>query len=302
MYSLDYTSRWDTALLWNPQRQQREHYKRILVVLGEEPWLFSGVDYALSLATRHIGSVHFLSILSAPMTGLMPDMMGSAAIDAANLVSFGEYLLAQASAAADEADIPYSVTLRWGSIPETLRLVTQTNDYDSILMPPCMGTGFENWIHGCLPRRVASAVRQPVITVPLQFSRGATVWQRATVVLNGTTADSTTLACAFSLAEEESLTLRLLYVVPFWRHRTQRLQQQMDIAASRASDKGLRYDMRCTTASLPRAIIETVGDHGSDVVLLACDAGSHAYFRGLFSRATLQRLSVPVVYLPPFAA
>jgi nucleotide-binding universal stress UspA family protein len=280
----------------------RSMYQRLMVLIGDEPWTQIPVAFALHLAARLGADVHFLINLTTPRAWGMPDLMASWALDVAALEMYGTAELTQASALAEEMGVSYTTSMRWGSIPETIRHMTALTSSDLIVMGPYVRAGFEPLL-GCYgARRVAAHVGLPVLVVPpcIEVTDDSVDWQRALVVPGDNRASEAAMAYSMRLAKEEQAALCLLQVAPQGQRAAARMPVAYALAEAQVAASGVSYDVRQAKGDTASAIVRAAEEQQCDIVILGTPSGS-LWSRLLYGcpiKAALNQTTRPVLLIP----
>lgn len=277
--------------------------QRLLVLVGDEPWSQEVVAHALHRAMRTGTEVHFLSILTTQLVWGMSDVMAASALDVSVFTAQGQYELAWAATAAEEADVPYTTSLRWGNIPATLRYTVKTARCALIVMGPYIRIGCEPLSGRYLARRVAVNVGQPVLVVPQSLAATGKnmTWQRALVVIDGATAADDVMEHAFMVtAQEERASLCLLQVTPPRGQAAARARAACTLAAAQAAAAGVAYNVQHATGDIAAAILKTAAAQQCDVVMLGISARNvwSRFWHGCPTTTLLEHTTLPVLLIP----
>jgi nucleotide-binding universal stress UspA family protein len=277
--------------------------QRLLVLVGDEPWSQDVVAHALHRAMRTAAEVHFLSILTTQLIWGMSDVMAASVLDVSVFTAQGQYELAWAAAAAEEADVPYTTSLRWGNIPATIRYTVKTARCALIVMGPYIRIGCEPLSGRYLARRVAVNVGQPVLVVPqsLTVTGENVAWQRVLVVVDGATAIDDVMEHVFMVAaQEERVTLCFLQVTPPRGQAAARARTACTFAAAQAAAAGVAYDVHHATGDMAAAILKTAAAQQCDVVMLGIPARNvwSRFWCGCPTTTLLDRTTLPVLLIP----
>lgn len=119
------------------------------------------------------------------------------------------HVLAQAVAAAEDAGVPYTVTLRWGTVPHAILQTADERDCDLIVMGSPACPGWPHILGGYITKKVVAKARQTVLIVGSAPSRlpGTTTthWSRTLVVTAGIPSATGAVEYALTLAQTYAL-------------------------------------------------------------------------------------------------
>jgi nucleotide-binding universal stress UspA family protein len=279
----------------------------MLVALGEQPWSSAAVSYGIALAAHTGAEVRFLQVPVLPLVTGTPDTSPGSALVVDGLVAHSQATLSWAATAAEEAGVPYTTTMRWGRVVDTILWTADAEDCDLIVVGAPQRPEWQYLLRGSITRRVATSTRWPVLVVPQLRSHPETVirWSRALVVTDGSPDADITMEYALTLAQAENLDVSLLHVEAAWSpgrtgRSMRRAQEFCTLAAAQAAAAGLRYDVQVATGQAIPTILQAAAHSQCEVIILGVSEGVpwQQLWRSLLTRAVLAEASCPVLLVP----
>jgi nucleotide-binding universal stress UspA family protein len=268
-------------------------YKRVLVAVGDDPQVDTPVEYAITLAARTGAEVCFLRVLTVPLVCGAPDMVACSTLAMESVMHANEHVLACAVEAAVEARVSYTVTLRWGAIPDAIMQTAEETDCELIVVgsPVCPGWR-QRRLNGYIARKVVAKARQPVLVIgqsPPDIP-GASLWPRLLVVTDDSPCAEAAVEYALALAQEEALEVCLLHIDPARSPfasfgAASRAKNTLALAAAWAAASGVNYAVQQAAGDVVSAILEAATRQQCDAIILGVH-GSPRWQRILYDRTT----------------
>lgn len=254
-------------------------YRRILVVIGDQSWDDTPVEYAIALAAETGAELSILTVPLLPLIAGMPDVMACMlALESA--VAQSEVMLADAAAAAEQAGVSYTTRVRWGNTADMVLRTAEEEDCDLIIV----GSHACTWRSRRLLRHVittlTTSARQPllVITEPPEEAYKGTNWTRLLVVHDGSPRGEAAVQYSLAMAQEAALDVFLLHVqdlgLPYGidsLRGTHSRQDMSTLTAARTAIAGVSYDVVVGLGNTATAITETAVDRACDVIVLGIE-------------------------------
>lgn len=282
-------------------------YRRILVATGDQPWCSAAVSHGIALAAHTGAALHFLHVLTLPIITGTPDTSPGASLVVESLEDQGKDILAWVATAAEQADVPYSTTMRWGRIVDTILSTAEAEDCDLIVVGTPARRLWHPLLRGDIALRTARYAQQPVMVVkqPLLYPNEGIRWSHALVVTDGSPSTEGTMAYALTLAQAEDLDVSLLHVKAAWlpgkaEQATVWTKETGTLVAAHAAAAGIRSDVQVALQHPVPTILQTAADSQCDVIILGMHRGSYwqRFWAQHYTRAVIVQAACPVLLVP----
>ncbi len=142
-------------------------FEKILVATGGSPWSNNAVGAAVQLAAELKKELLIAHILEDDPQYGQPDLDPTEPQVKEQMEETGRSILQQATERADQAEVAYTAHMVWGSIPEQLVEIAQTQACDLIVMGTRHLTGDKRLMSGRICNAVLATSTCPVLVVPL---------------------------------------------------------------------------------------------------------------------------------------
>jgi nucleotide-binding universal stress UspA family protein len=258
-------------------------FKRILAVSGGQPWVDASVEYALALAAETGAELSLLSVPLPPVVAGMPDLSMCSGIVLESIVAESETVLASIVAAAEQAEVPCTVHVRWGNTADMILRTAVEDDCDLIIIGSYADTWRSRWLLGHLLTKVTTYARQPllVVTAPAEESYAGAAWSRLLVVHDGSRRGAAPVHYALALAQAAALDVCVLHVNTGWQPAnidasclTPEVQSMLSLATTQAAIAGVHHDVILAAGNRVTAIVETAAARACGVIVLGAAQGN----------------------------
>ncbi len=286
-------------------------YRKVLVAIGGSPWSDAALSYAISLVAATGADLTILTVLASPVAYTMPDVMASSELLMESIERQGHELIAQASAKADAAAVPYSAVARWGSVPETILQTAQEGQCDLIILGSRVITGWKRLVIGRTLNAVTARCEQPLLVIkhPPAVDLGQPTWRRLLVATGGSPWSDMAVDHALKLAQENGLEVCIL-CVDASRAAGAPLDDNSgakDILANaeaRAAAAGVTYEARLAYGNVTEAVLETASNRQCDAIVMGSRGmtGLKRLMIGSISNAVAAKSLLPVMIVKRFLA
>jgi nucleotide-binding universal stress UspA family protein len=265
------------------------------------------VSYSIALAAYTGAELHFLRVVSLPLITGTPDTVAGSSFVVESVVEHSAVTLSWVAEAAEQADVPYTTTMRWGRVAQTILWTAEEEDCDLIVLGAHARPRWQQPLRGYVARQVAASARRPVLVIQQQSPVACepVYWSRALVVTDATPDTSLTLEHAFALAQAEDLDVRLLHVKAAWppgsaRQAERTAKEICTLAAAQAAATGVRYAVRVATGPAAPAILQAAAEHQCDVIILGMHENTYwqQFRRSHLIREVTTKASCPVLLVP----
>lgn len=142
-------------------------FEKILVATGGSPWSNNAVGAAVQLAAELKKELLIAHILEDDPQYGQPALDPTEPQVKEQMEETGRSILQQATERADQAGVAYTAHMVWGSIPEQLVEIAQTQACDLIVMGTRHLTGDKRLMSGRICNAVLATSTCPVLVVPL---------------------------------------------------------------------------------------------------------------------------------------
>ena len=285
-------------------------YRKVLVAIGGSPWSDAALSYAISLAAATGADLTILTVLASPVAYTMPDVMSSSELLMESIERQGHELIAQASARAEAAEVPYSAVAKWGSVPETILQTTQEEQCDLIVLGSRVVTGWKRLMIGRTLNAVTARCEQPLLVIkhPLAVELGQPTWRRLMVATGGSPWSDMAVDHALKLAQENRLDVCLLCVDSSRAAAGDPLDDNSgakDILANaeaRAAAAGVTYEAHLAYGDVTEAVLETASSRQCDAIVMGSRGmtGLKRLMIGSISNAVAAKSLLPVMIVKRF--
>ncbi len=285
-------------------------YRKVLVAIGGSPWSDAALSYAISLAAATGADLTILTVLASPVAYTMPDVMSSSELLMESIERQGHELIAQASARAEAAEVPYSAVAKWGSVPETILQTTQEEQCDLIVLGSRVVTGWKRLMIGRTLNAVTARCEQPLLVIkhPLAVELGQPTWRRLLVATGGSPWSDMAVDHALKLAQENRLDVCLLCVDSSRAAAGDPLDDNSgakDILANaeaRAAAAGVTYEAHLAYGDVTEAVLETASSRQCDAIVMGSRGmtGLKRLMIGSISNAVAAKSLLPVMIVKRF--
>ena len=140
-------------------------FEKIIVATGGSPWSNNAVRTAVQLAADVHGQLLIAHVLEDDPQYGQPDLDPDDPQVREQMEETGRSILQQATGRAEQAEVAHTTHLVWGSIPEQLVCLAQTQGCDLIVMGSPLKTGWIRFFQPSYAKHVAANARQPVLVV-----------------------------------------------------------------------------------------------------------------------------------------
>ena len=287
-------------------------YRKVLVAIGGSPWSDAALSYAVSLVAATGADLTILTVLASPVAYTMPDVMASSELLMESIERQGHELIAQASAKADAAAVPYSAVARWGSVPETILQTAQEGQCDLIILGSRVITGWKRLVIGRTLNAVTARCEQPLLVIkhPPAVDLGQPTWRRLLVATGGSPWSDMAVDHALKLAQENGLEVCILCVDASRAAAGAPLDDNSgakDILANaeaRAAAAGVTYEARLAYGNVTEAVLETASNRQCDAIVMGSRGmtGLKRLMIGSISNAVAAKSLLPVMIVKRFLA
>jgi nucleotide-binding universal stress UspA family protein len=285
-------------------------YRKVLVAIGGSPWSDAALSYAISLAAATGADLTILTVLASPVAYTMPDVMSSSELLMESIERQGHELIAQASARAEAAEVPYSAVAKWGSVPETILQTAQEEQCDLIVLGSRVVTGWKRLMIGRTLNAVTARCEQPLLVIkhPLAVELGQPTWRRLLVATGGSPWSDMAVDHALKLAQENRLDVCLLCVDSSRAAAGDPLDDNSgakDILANaeaRAAAAGVTYEAHLAYGDVTEAVLETASSRQCDAIVMGSRGmtGLKRLMIGSISNAVAAKSLLPVMIVKRF--
>ena len=285
-------------------------YRKVLVAIGGSPWSDAALSYAISLAAATGADLTILTVLASPVAYTMPDVMSSSELLMESIERQGHELIAQASARAEAAEVPYSAVAKWGSVPETILQTTQEEQCDLIVLGSRVVTGWKRLMIGRTLNAVTARCEHPLLVIkhPLAVELGQPTWRRLLVATGGSPWSDMAVDHALKLAQENRLDVCLLCVDSSRAAAGDPLDDNSgakDILANaeaRAAAAGVTYEAHLAYGDVTEAVLETASSRQCDAIVMGSRGmtGLKRLMIGSISNAVAAKSLLPVMIVKRF--
>lgn len=142
-------------------------FEKIIVATGGSPWSNNAVRTAVQLAGESQRNLLITHVLEDDPQYGQPDLDPTDPQVREQMEETGRSILQHATARAEQAGVAHATRLVWGSIPEQLVRLAQTEGYDLIVMGTRHLTGDKRLMTGRICNAVVATSPCPVLVVPL---------------------------------------------------------------------------------------------------------------------------------------
>lgn len=142
-------------------------FEKIIVATGGSPWSNNAVRTAVQLAAELNRDLLIAHVLEDDPQYGQPDLDPSDPHVREQMEATGRSILQQATTRAEQAGVAHTTHLKWGSIPEQLVGLVQTEGCDLIIMGTRHLTGDKRLMTGRICNAVLATSPCPVLVVPL---------------------------------------------------------------------------------------------------------------------------------------
>lgn len=142
-------------------------FEKIIVATGGSPWSNHAVRTAVQLAADVNGQLLIAHVLEDDPQYGQPDLDPDDPQVREQMEETGRSILQQATRRAEQAEVAHTTHLVWGSIPEQLVRLAQTQGCDLIVMGTRHLTGDKRLMTGRICNAVVATSPCPVLIVPL---------------------------------------------------------------------------------------------------------------------------------------
>jgi len=142
-------------------------FEKIMVATGGSPWSNNAVGTAVQLAADVNGQLLIAHVLEDDPQYGQPDLDPDDPQVREQMEETGRSILQQATGRAEQAEVAHTTHLVWGSIPEQLVRLAQTQGCDLIVMGTRHLTGDKRLMTGRICNAVVATSSCPVLVVPL---------------------------------------------------------------------------------------------------------------------------------------
>ena len=286
-------------------------YRKVLVAIGGSPWSDAALSYAISLASSTGADLTILTVLASPVAYTMPDVMSSSELLMESIERQGQDLIAQASARAEAAGVPYNAVAKWGSVPETILQTTQEGQCDLIILGSRVITGWKRLMIGRTLNAVTARCEQPLLVVKHApaVELGEPTWRRLLVATGGSPWSDMAVDHALKLAQESGLEVCIVSVDP---SRAAASGASLDDnspakdilanAEARAAASGVAYEAHLAYGDITEAVLETASSRQCDAIVLGSRGmtGLKRLMIGGISNAVAAKSHLPVMIVKRF--
>jgi nucleotide-binding universal stress UspA family protein len=140
-------------------------FHKVLVATGGSPWSNKAVAYAVGLAKDYDLALVILHVVTEAPPYFVAEAGTSLETLLAGNEDAGRDILAEATAQAKEAGVPYAAELAWGRVPEVVCRVAAERDCDLIVVGSRALRGFKRLVLGSISNAIASKAPCPVLIV-----------------------------------------------------------------------------------------------------------------------------------------
>jgi nucleotide-binding universal stress UspA family protein len=281
-------------------------YRRILVVTGDQPWVDTSVEYAITLAAETGAELSILTVPLLPLLTGMPDCTWCSPLVLENVVVQRQIVLNAAATMAEQAGVSYSMHIRWGQTATMILHTADEVDCDLIIVGSHTDSWRSRWLSNYVIKTLTACARQPLLLTterPPGAASGPT-WSRLLVVHDGSARSEAAVYYALALAQEAALDVCLLYVNTPRRHDavdplgvTHSVQDMLTLAATHTAIAGVSHDVVLASGHLVTAIVDTAADRECDVIVLGVEPsrGWKRLLHGQTARAVMLHTARPVL-------
>ena len=285
-------------------------YRNVLVAIGGSPWSDAALSYAISLVAATGADLTILTVLASPVAYTMPDVMSSSELLMESIERQGHELIAQASARAETAEVPYHAVAKWGSVPETILQTAQEGRCDLIILGSRVITGWKRLMIGRTLNAVTARCEQPLLVIkhPPTVELGQPTWRRLLVATGGSPWSDMAVGHALELAQANSLEVCILCVDVNRATAQSALDDNSaakDILASaeaRAAAAGVTYEAHLAYGNVTEAVLETASHRQCDAIVMGSRGmtGLKRLMIGSISNAVAAKSLLPVMIVKRF--
>jgi nucleotide-binding universal stress UspA family protein len=186
-------------------------------------------------------------------------------------------------AAAEQAEVPCTVHVRWGNTADMILRTAVEDDCDLIVIGSYADTWRSRWLLGHVLTKVTACARQPllVVTAPAEESYAGVAWSRLLVVHDGSPTAAVPVHYALALALAAALEVCVLHVNAGRQpanldtlRLTSEEQHTLWSATAQAAIAGVHHDVIPAAGNLVTAIVDTAAIRACDVIVLGAAQGS----------------------------
>jgi nucleotide-binding universal stress UspA family protein len=281
-------------------------YKRILAVSDGQPWIDASVEYALALAAETGAELSLLSVPLPPVMAGMPDLSMCSAVVLESIVAESETVLASIVAAAEQAEVPCTVHIRWGNTADMILRTAEEDDCDLIIIGSYADTWRSRWLLGHLLTKVTTCARQPllVVTAPPEESHAGVAWSRLLAVHDGSPRGAVPVHYALALAQAAAFDVCMLHVNAGRQQAnidtlclTPEAQSRLSLVTTPAAIAGVHHDVVPAAGNLVTAIVQTATARACSVIVLGAVQGNgwQRLMQRHMIKAVLANTTLPVL-------
>ena len=286
-------------------------YRKVLAAIGGSPWSDAALSYAIALGAATDADLTILTVLASPVAYTMPDVMSSSELLMESIERQGHELIAQASARAEAAEVPYSAVAKWGSVPETILQTAQEGQCDLIILGSRVITGWKRLMIGRTLNAVTARCEQPLLVIkhPPAVTLGQPTWRRLLVATGGSPWSDMAVDHALELAQENGLEVCILCVDV---NRAAAAQDAFDDnsaakdilanAEARAAAAGVTYEAHLAYGNVTETVLETASSRHCDAIVMGSRGmtGLKRLMIGSISNAVAAKSHLPVMIVKRF--
>ena len=286
-------------------------YRKVLVAIGGSPWSDAALSYAISLAASADADLTILTVLASPVAYTMPDVMSSSELLMESIERQGQDLIAQASARAEAAGVPYNAVAKWGSVPETILQTTQEGQCDLIILGSRVITGWKRLMIGRTLNAVTARCEQPLLVVKHApaVELGEPTWRRLLVATGGSPWSDMAVDHALKLAQESGLEVCIVSVDASRAAASgasfddnSPAKDILANAEARAAASGVAYEAHLAYGDITEAVLETASSRQCDAIVMGSRGmtGLKRLMIGGISNAVAAKSHLPVMIVKRF--
>jgi nucleotide-binding universal stress UspA family protein len=287
-------------------------YKRILVVIGDQPWVDASVEYAIALATETGAALSILTVLMPPLIVGMPDVTGSCPLVLENVVAQSQAALAGVTALAEQAGVAHTFHVRWGNMADTILHTAAAEACDLIIVGSSACTWRSRRRLRYVIKKLTACARQPllVVTAPPAETYGGAQWSRLLVVRDGSPGGEAALHYALTLAQEAGLDVCLLHVNGVRQHYDSDacygvygVPDMLSLAEVHTAIAEVSHEVVYAAGDPVLAIVDTATARECDVIVLGTTPGGwkRLLYRPM-AREVMAHTTRPVLLVHPLVA